>query len=57
MDSAINNLVGKLLTGGNLSAISHSVGANESTVSSAIGMAVPLIIGSMAHNSSRPSAS
>lgn len=54
MDSIANSLINDLLSGGNLSAVCRAVGGNEPAVSSAISMAVPLILGSMAHSASNP---
>jgi hypothetical protein len=48
----IESLLSQVMSGNNLSAISQSIGADESTTSSAIQAALPLIIGGMAHNAS-----
>jgi hypothetical protein len=48
----IESLLSQVMSGNNLSAISQSIGADESTTSSAIQAALPLIIGGMSHNAS-----
>lgn len=48
----IDGLLGQVLAGDNLSAISQSIGADESTTSSAIQAALPMIVGGLARNAS-----
>lgn len=48
----IDGLLGQVLSGDNLSAISQSIGADEGTTSSAIQAALPLIVGGLARNAS-----
>lgn len=48
----IDGLLGQVLSGGNLSAISQSIGADESTTSSAIQAALPMMVGALARNAS-----
>ncbi len=48
----IEGLLGQVLGGGNLGAISQTIGADESTTSNAIQAALPMLIGAMARNAS-----
>lgn len=48
----IQGLLGQVLSGNNVGAISQSIGADESTTSSAIQAALPLIVGALAKNAS-----
>lgn len=54
MDSIVENLMTELLSGNNLPVISKSVGGDENSVKSALGMGLPLLLGSMANNASKP---
>ena len=46
----IEGLLGQVLAGNNVSAISQQIGADESTTSSAIQAALPMILGGLARN-------
>lgn len=46
----IEGLLGQVMSGGNLGAISQTIGADESTTSTAIQAALPMLIGAMARN-------
>ena len=48
----IEGLLGQVMSGGNLGAISQTIGADESTTSTAIQAALPMLIGAMARNAS-----
>ncbi len=48
----IEGLLGQVMSGDNLGAISQTIGADESTTSSAIQAALPMLIGAMARNAS-----
>lgn len=48
----IEGLLGQVLGGGNLGAISQSIGADENTTSTAIQAALPLLVGALARNAS-----
>ena len=48
----IEGLLGQVLSGNNLNAISQSIGADESTTSSAIQAALPMLVGALARNAS-----
>ncbi len=48
----IQGLLGQVLSGNNLGAISQSIGADESTTGSAIQAALPMIVGALAKNAS-----
>jgi hypothetical protein len=50
MDSIVANLLKQVTTGDNLSNIAKSVGGDEKGVQSALGMALPMLMGSMANN-------
>jgi hypothetical protein len=54
MDSISDGLMKMLSSGDNLSSITKSVGGNNDAVKSAIGMGLPMIMGSMANNASKP---
>lgn len=46
----IEGLLGQVLSGNNVSAISQQIGADESTTSSAIQAALPMLLGGLANN-------
>ncbi|MBS1807797.1 MAG: DUF937 domain-containing protein [Acidobacteria bacterium] len=46
----IEGLLGQVLSGGNVGAISQAIGADESTTSTAIQAALPMLIGGLARN-------
>jgi hypothetical protein len=54
MDSIVENLMKQLLSGENLPAISKSVGGDDKAVKSALDMGLPLLLGSMSNNASKP---
>jgi hypothetical protein len=54
MESIVQTLMNQVLTGDNLSLISKSVGGDEKGVSSALGMSLPMIMGSMANTAAKP---
>ncbi len=54
MSSIIDGMMGMLSSGDNLSAMGKSVGGDEKSVKSALGMGLPLIMGSMADTASKP---
>jgi OOP family OmpA-OmpF porin len=54
MASIVEDLMKQVTTGDNLSAISKSVGGDEKAVQSALGMGLPMIMGSMANTASQP---
>jgi hypothetical protein len=54
MDLIIENLMKELSSEGNLSVISKSVGGDDKAVKSALGMGLPLLLGSMSNNASKP---
>ncbi len=54
MDSIVDSLMKQVSTGDNLSLISKSVGGDEKGVQSALGMGLPMIMGSMANTASKP---
>jgi len=54
MDSIVSNLMKQITTGNNLSTIAKSVGGDEKGVQSALGTALPLLMGSMANSASKP---
>jgi len=54
MDSIVDSLMKQVATGDNLPVISKSVGGDERGVQSALGMGLPLIMGSMANTASKP---
>lgn len=53
MDSIVEELMKQVASGDNLASISQSVGGDPSAVQSALGMAMPLILGSMSNNASK----
>lgn len=53
MDSIAQELMKQVASGDNLALISQSVGGDPSAVQSALGMAMPLILGSMSNNTSK----
>jgi len=55
MDSIVENLLKQVTTGNNLSTIAKSVGGDEKGVQSALGMALPLLMGSMSKSASTSS--
>jgi hypothetical protein len=57
MDSIVDGLMKQVSTGDNLSLISKSVGGDEKGVQSALGMGLPMIMGSMANTASKPGGS
>jgi len=54
MDLIIENLMKELSSEGNLSVKSKSVGGDDKAVKSALGMGLPLLLGSMSNNASKP---
>ena len=50
----VSDLMKQVATGDNLSLISKSVGGDEKGVQSALGMGIPMIMGSMADTASKP---
>jgi len=54
MASIVEGLMTQVATGDNLSAISKSVGGDEKGVQSALGMGLPMIMGSMANTAAQP---
>ncbi|HEY3420645.1 MAG TPA: DUF937 domain-containing protein [Methanomassiliicoccales archaeon] len=54
MNSIVDSVMGMLSSGDNLSAMGKSVGGDEKSVKSALGMGLPLIMGSMADKASKP---
>jgi hypothetical protein len=54
MDSIVESLITQVATGDNLSALSKAVGGDQNAVKSAIGMGLPLIVGSMANKAAAP---
>jgi hypothetical protein len=54
MESIADSVMNELSSGGKLSAISKSVGGDETAVKSALGMSVPLVLGAMANHASTP---
>jgi hypothetical protein len=52
--NSLFDLVTQQLGGSNLGQISRQIGADESTTQSAIGMALPVLIGALARNASQP---
>lgn len=54
MDSIVQDLMKQVATGDNLAAISQSVEGDSTAVQSALGMAMPLIMSSMADTASKP---
>jgi hypothetical protein len=54
LDSIVEGLMKQLVSGDNLSAISKSVGGDDKAVKSALGMGLPLLLGSMSNNASKP---
>jgi hypothetical protein len=53
MDSVVESLMKQVSTGDNLSLISTSVGGDKKGVQSALGMGLPIIMGSMANTASK----
>jgi hypothetical protein len=54
MQSIVDDVMNTLTSGNNLSAISKSVGGNETAVKSALGMGLPLVLGAMANHALTP---
>jgi hypothetical protein len=54
MESIAESVMNELSSGGKLSAISKSVGGDETAVKNALGMSVPLVLGAMANHASTP---
>lgn len=54
MDSIVEGLMKQVATGDNLSLISKQVGADSGQVQSALGMGIPMILGSMSGKASQP---
>jgi hypothetical protein len=54
MTSIVDSVMGMLSSGDNLSAMGKSVGGDEKSVKSALGMGLPLLMGSMADKASKP---
>jgi hypothetical protein len=54
MESIVDSVMNELSSGTRLSAISKSVGGDETAVKSALGMSVPLVLGAMANQASTP---
>ena len=54
MNSIVENLMKDLSSGKNLSAISRSVGEDDHVVKSALGIGLPLVLGSMADTATKP---
>ncbi|MDD1655267.1 MAG: DUF937 domain-containing protein [Methanomicrobiales archaeon] len=54
MVSIVEDLMKQVATGDNLSAISKAVGGDQNAVKSALGMGLPLIVGSMANKAATP---
>lgn len=54
MASILESMVAQVSSGDNLSAISKSVGGDEPAVKSALGMGLPMLLGSMSNTASKP---
>ena len=54
MDAIAETLMNQLASGNHISTISKSVGGDENSVKSALNMALPIIMGSMANKASTP---
>jgi OOP family OmpA-OmpF porin len=54
MASIVEDLMKQVTTGDNLSMISKSVGGDQKGVQSALGMGLPMVMGSMANTASQP---
>jgi hypothetical protein len=54
MDSIVEGLMKQIISGDNLSLMSKSVGADDKSVQSALGMGLPLLLGAMNNNASKP---
>ena len=54
MDSIVDSLMKQVATGDNLSMISKSVGADNNAVQSALGMGIPMLVGSMSNTAAKP---
>jgi hypothetical protein len=54
MESIADSVMNELSSGGKISAISQSVGGDETAVKSALGMSVPLVLGAMANHAATP---
>jgi hypothetical protein len=54
MESIADSVMNEISSGGKLSAISKSVGGDETAVKNALGMSVPLVLGAMANHAATP---
>ena len=54
MDSIVEGLMGQLLSGDNLSLMSKKVGTDDKSTKSALEMGLPLLLGAMNNNASKP---
>ncbi len=54
MESIVDDVMNTLSSGNQISAISKSVGGDETAVKSALGMSIPLVLGAMANHASTP---
>ena len=54
MDSILGSMMTQVSSGDNLSAISNSVGGDETAVKSALSMGLPMLLGSMSNTASKP---
>jgi hypothetical protein len=54
MDSIVSTMMTQLSSGDNLAAISKSVGGDSNAVKSALGMGLPMLLGSMSNTASKP---
>lgn len=52
--ASILDMVQQQLGGGTINQISHQIGADPSTTQSAVQMALPMILGGLAHNATQP---
>jgi hypothetical protein len=54
MDSIVEDLMKQLVSGDNLSLMSNKVGADDKSTKSALEMGLPLLLGAMNNNASKP---
>jgi hypothetical protein len=54
MQSIVDDIMNMLSSGNHISAISKSVGGNETAVTSALNMGLPLVLGALANHASKP---
>jgi hypothetical protein len=54
MDSIVEGLMGQLMSGENLSLMSNKAGTDDKSVKSILEMGLPLILGAMSKNASKP---